>query len=50
MTAKGFRSNTAGFSLIELLIVVAVIGIIASMVIPNPLQSKAAANEVVAVS
>jgi len=44
------RKNGAGFSLIELLIVVAVILIIAAIAIPNFIRSKMRANEAASVA
>ena len=44
------RRSQSGFSLIELLIVVAIILVIAALAVPNLIRSKMAANEASAVS
>ncbi|MGB8509032.1 MAG: prepilin-type N-terminal cleavage/methylation domain-containing protein [Pyrinomonadaceae bacterium] len=43
------EKNQQGFSLVELLIVVAIIGIIAAIAIPNLISSRQAANEAAAI-
>jgi len=50
VSPRTVRSNHVGFSLIELLIVVAVILVIAAIAIPNLLRSRMAANEASAVA
>jgi prepilin-type N-terminal cleavage/methylation domain-containing protein len=50
MVQREFMRNQKGFSLIELLLVVAVILIIAAIAVPNFLRSRMAANEASAVA
>jgi prepilin-type N-terminal cleavage/methylation domain-containing protein len=50
MAAAPSRTTASGFTLLELLIVVAVIAVLSSMAIPNMLASRMTANETVAVA
>jgi|688.fasta_scaffold261080_2 prepilin-type N-terminal cleavage/methylation domain-containing protein len=50
MSTTTARTPTDGFTLLELLIVVAVIAVISSMAIPNILASRVTANETVTVA
>lgn len=39
------RRNQSGFSLVEVMVVIAIIGILATMVLPNVLGNQEKANE-----
>tara|TARA_B100000700_G_scaffold131064_1_gene146620 strand:+ start:6300 stop:6752 length:453 start_codon:yes stop_codon:yes gene_type:complete len=42
---KNFKNKNLGFSLVEIMVVIAIIGILATMILPNVLGSQEQANE-----
>ena len=50
MSPSTSKSRSAGFTLIELMIVIAIIAIIAAIAIPNLLAARLSANETAAIA